>query len=371
MAKSRKRDRLMARDNRGGRTTLKEVAQAAGVSVAAVSKVLNGRGQNIRVGDDRAEVIREVASRLRYHPNALASSLRMSRTDTVGLIWESMQSIADGPLYYVYLLDGVSRMLFARHYRLTILPELPEGDSVRRIGDGRLDGAIWCKMPSDDEFIEALSHSQFKIVGMNCPAAPNGEYVSVTCDNEGGSELVVDHLYRLGHRKILFALDQGWETAPDAHARLTGFKSAMAKRGLCVESGDVVVWQIKQPEVAEWFTTQTSHTAIFAWHDGLASAILKQSKTAGIRVPEDLSVAGFDSTVFCDSTTPRLTSVRQPIIEMAECAAILLLGLIEDAQVTPTHIFPCTLDVRNSTSFPCEERAFHSQAEDIYHEAIS
>lgn len=343
---------------RNNSSTLKEVADAAGVSVAAVSKVLHGRGQNVRVSESRAIAIREAAEKLRYSPNALARSLRMNRTHTVGLIWVQMQRIASGPLYYVHLLDGVSHTLFQQHYRLTILPEIPEVNPVRSLSDGRLDGVIWCKMPDDPELLEELKHTPLKVVSLNSPTPsdPNA-FPSVRCDNESGVDLVVDHLVQLGHTKILFCLDEGWETAPDAHSRLAAFESAMARHGLPFGEADRVKFDIRNPQFGDWYWQQTGHTAAFAWHEGIAGSILASALEAGVRIPEDLSIVGFDSTLYCESTKPRLTAVKQPIVEMAETATQLLIDLIEgkNPQIF-SHVFPCTLDVRDSTAPPAPAR---------------
>jgi len=335
-------------------TTLREVAEAAGVSVSAVSKVLHGRGKNIRVSEATADVIRKAADQLRYHPNALARSLRMSRTQTIGLLWEHMQSIANGPLYYVHLLDGVSSELFRNHYRLTILPELPEGNPVRELNDGRLDGVIWCKMPDSEALRCELEHVPLKVVALN--SARPSESVSfpaVTCDNEGGARLVVNHLADLGHRHILFAFDEGWETAPDAHARFAGFRAALEERGLPFDDRSVVTWDIAKPQIKDWLATNPPHTAIFGWHEGIAGEILRGLAEAGVRVPYDISVVGFDSTLFCESTTPRLTAVRQPVREMAALAARLLIDLVEGRPVEQRDVvYPCSLDIRESTTHP-------------------
>lgn len=334
--------------------TLKAVAQEAGVSVSAVCKVLHGKGDSVRVSEGTAANIRDAAARLKYSPNALARSLRMSRTQTVGLIFENFGEIAAGPLYYVQLLDGVAGELFARHYRLTILPEVPRDSVAATLADGRLDGVIWCKMPKDPGVHLELSERSLPVVALNS-TPPTGSPIPhyVTCDNATGAELVVDHLYELGHRRILFAQEVGEEQTPDAQARLAGFQQAMAKRNRAVGPEDVVCWKTTAPEFQAWFAGEPSHTAIFAWNERLGGEILAQANRAGLRLPQDLSVVGFDSTRFCDSTAPRLTAVRQPVKQMAQRAARLLISLIEGESLdSSSFAFPCTLDIRESTTVP-------------------
>jgi LacI family transcriptional regulator len=329
------------------------------VSVASVSKVLHGRGKNIRVSEARAVTIREAAERLRYSPNALARSLRTSRTHTVGLVWEDMRSIADGPLYYVYLLDGVANTLFSQHYSLTILPELPGFQPIRSLSDGRLDGVIWCKMPQDPAIDEELSHSSLKVVALNALSPVSaGLYPVVNCDNRGGAALVVDHLVELGHRKILYACDSGWEHTPDAIARLDGLREAMHRHGLVFQAEDIVEWTDPSETFPDWYARNTGHTAIFGWQEAIAAKILVAAQVAGVSVPDELSVVGFDSTNFCESTIPRLTAVQQPIREMAALASQILLDLIEGQEPSQnSYSFPCKLDVRESTAPPAGSKA--------------
>jgi LacI family transcriptional regulator len=332
-------------------TTLKTVAEEAGVSISVVSKVLHGRGKNVRVGEETARHVRETAARLRYVPNGLARSLRMSRTNTVGLIFENFGQISAGPLFYVYLLDGVAQELFSRHFRLTILSEVDHERPLSSIEDGRLDGVIWCKLPGSEPSLDQLKQSSIPIVALNAPDhRVSLELVHVFCDNDGGAKLVVDHLVDLGHRRILFALERHEELTPDAQARLGGFLRAMQNVGLEVQADDVVVWSRDANEFNAWSAQTTDHTAIFAWNEGLGAAILDRAREQQIAVPSELSVVGFDSTRFCESTVPRLTAANQPIREMAAMAAQILLDQIEGKSPSIQDIrFACTLDVRDST----------------------
>lgn len=339
--------------------TLREVAKQAGVSTAAVSKVLHGRGKSVRVSSEKAAIIKQIAQDLQYRPNALARQLRSSRTHTVGLIFENFYGISDGPLYYTHLLDGAARVLFPQHFRITILPEIDHDDMLGSLGDGQLEGVIWCKLARDDEVVRLIHECPIPIVAMNTPAPVEPtEAVFVSCDNEGGIELAVDHLWKLGHRKILFVREEEEVSTPDCIARLNGFAEAMRRRGGEIAEADVATWDWRFDQMDDWAALPNRHTAILAWSERSGAQILKRAADLGISVPNELSVVGFDSTQYCETTKPRLTAVRQPIAEMAGHAAKTLLTMI--AGQTPPQLsfsFPCTLDVRDSTAPPLKVEA--------------
>lgn len=331
--------------------TMKQVAAHAGVSIAAVSKVLHGRGNNVRVSDSTAEAIRKAASELNYTPNLLARSLRMSRTHTVGLVFENFGEIAAGPLYYVHLLDGVASVLFRHHYRLTILSEVLPSEIPNLVGGGQLDGLIWCKIPDDQSLLNLLSEAETPVVALNSPSPlvdPAIPYIC--CDNEGGATLVAQHLANLGHKRIAFAKEIGEENTPDALSRLKGFQKAMRSLGLRFGESDIVTWRRESHEVGDWLKSNPEYTAIFAWNERLGAEILKRCDELDISVPGRISVVGFDSTQYCETTQPRMTAVRQPIHEMAATATKTLLSMLDgETPRAPCRQFACTLDVRDST----------------------
>lgn len=333
--------------------TIKEIAKEAGVSISLVSKVLHGRGGNVvRVSSETAQMVRETAQRLNYVPNGLARSLRMNRAENIGLIFENFGLISAGPLFYMDLLDGVAQELFSQHYRLTILPEV-DPTNPGTVADGRLDGVIWCKMPSSDDFVARIAEFPIPIVALNAPPPDHDlGLVFVSCDNRRGADLVVDHLVHLGHSRIAFVMEVLEESTPDAQARLQGFRDACLQRGLHCDEDDVFVWGSDAREFPTWFG-KTPHTAIFAWNEGIGAAILRQAKRAHISVPSEISVIGFDSTRFCETTRPRLTAVRQPIRDMATYAAKTLISHIEGHLPSVFNVtFPCSIDIRDSTAPP-------------------
>ena len=342
--------------------TIKDIANAAGVSKPAVSKVLHDSSSSIRVSKATADLIQKIAKDLGYVPNANARNLRSSKTQTVGLYFDDLAGIAAGPLYTTYLLDGVCRVLFPKHYRVALVAELDSGDAVQSVSDGRLDGLIWCRMVRDNRTLKLLNASPIPVVALtvlqqNMQLSEGhvhpGNVHFVHCDNKGGMQRAVDHLWNLGHRKILFLSEQQERNASDCADRLEGFKVAMQSHGRPVDEEDVLAWSWNLDEFHGWWGSRPQHTAIVCWSEGCAGRLLHQCKAHSVRVPSELSVVGFDSTHFCDTTKPPLTAVRQPIVEMASYAANVLLDLFDGKTVDHLHPeFPCPLDVRKSTAIP-------------------
>ncbi len=331
-------------------TTITEVAAEAGVSITSVSKVLHGSQASIRVSEATANHIRQVAQRLNYVPNANARSLRTRKSETIGLVFENLGHISDGPQFNVMLLDGIGRAVFDQHYRLTILTEIDYQDSVRQLGDGRLDGLVWCKLRPEPEILRQLEAAHIPCVVM-CAPPPSGLH-SLSffgCDNQGGAKALTKRMIELGHRRILFVLEEREEDTPDALARLAGVREALEEADLSLEAEDVVVWSYAADEFESWWRSKPPQTAVFAWNEGVAGNVLLQAARCGVDVPGQLSVVGFDSTQYCDSTRPRLTAVRQPVLQMATAAASHLFKLIQGEPLLPTDtVFPCSIDERES-----------------------
>ncbi|HVL38017.1 MAG TPA: LacI family DNA-binding transcriptional regulator [Fimbriimonadaceae bacterium] len=334
--------------------TIRDVAEAAGVSSMAVSKVLHGRGTNVRVSAETAEAIKRAASELRYQPNVLARSLRSRRTHTLGLIFNNFGRLAGGSQYMVQLLDGMTSAAFQAGYSLTICPKLAASDSVSLLNDGRFDGVVWGKVLQDDEMLEHLEHAPVPVVALHISHPTSlGRTSFVCCDNDGGLELAVDHLYRLGHRRIAFVADQENLDAQETRLRGDAFKKAMTRRNLSCSDTDVLCWHESGTDLVEYWRAGARHTALILKSEEMAGNVLGMARGLGIQVPEDLSIVGFDSSPYCEATTPRMTAIRQPIEQMASKAVQLLVDCIEGRADKGQHlVFPCGFDIRESTSRP-------------------
>ncbi len=336
--------------SRSSNVTLKEVADRAGVSVAAVSKVLHGRGESVRVGKEKAKIIKEVASEMQYVPNGLARSLRTNRTFNIGLVFENFGAITEGR-FYVELLDGAAQELFKNKFRLTILPEVDRERPLDMVGDGLLDGVIWCKFPDSADVVEILHRSPVAFVALHArPTEDRAKMAYVSCDNFGGAKLAVQHLVEKGHRQILFVHESGEQFVPDAQARFSGFVEGCFENEIPCTEDNVVVWERDMNQFESWVRTKPEHTAMLVWNERSAAVILDRAKQLGISIPDQLSVIGFDSTPFSETTTPKLTCVHQPIREMAVAAVQLLINQINSQVPAIDKEFETRLDIRETTA---------------------
>ncbi|MFZ4507001.1 MAG: LacI family DNA-binding transcriptional regulator [Fimbriimonas sp.] len=328
--------------------TIHDVARASGVSTAAVSKVLHGAGKTVRVSEVRAALIRETADRLNYRPNSVARNLRGRKTGAVGLVFEHFGTIAQGPRYYAHLLDGIGQVLYANQFRLTILPDMSNEDLLSALSDGQLEGVVWCKLALDPALLALIEQCPIPIVAMNaghCDQMLTASFVG--CDNDAGIELAVEHLWELGHRKIAFANEVEEEKTPDCVARREAFVRSLQERGV---GATMLAWDWHAYDFQLWMNSKPPETALICWTEALAGRVLLRSTEAGIRIPDQLSVVGFDSTDYCDTTTPKLSAIRQPIVEMAKQAATKVLNHIQGDLDHSSIIFPCEFDRRESTS---------------------
>lgn len=333
--------------------TLSEIAKAAGVSQSVVSKVLHNAKTSVRVSDLRATQIRRIAEEMGYVPNSLARSLRTTKTQTIGVVFQDLAGIGQGLLYITYLLEGISQVAFPE-YRITMIAHVDPIKASEALWDGRVDGVIWCHLVRDEETEARMRKAAIPIVALAAPSKLEVENTTfVRCDNEEGMRLAVEHLHGLGHRKFLFVRERQEETTSDCVDRLDGVKRALEDLGCPLGQDDVKSWSWDLNEFENWWQSAPPNTAIVCWTERCAGAFLRQCERFGVAVPERLSVVGFDSTHFCEATRPRLTAVRQPVVEMASFATQTLLdrisGLVPSQR---TYSFPCSLDIRESTARP-------------------
>lgn len=341
--------------------TLKDVANLAKVTPPVVSRVLHNKSTSVRVSAATAERVRQAAEQLGYRVNVMARNFRAQQTRTLGVLNGqgiiTRPTFAMGPRYFASLMDGIVEGAFRQNYSVTLCPLLLGEHPEEGMRDGRFDGLIWYSITPSDEVKQALLKCQIPLVIVHAHVAEfGGLYPTVICDNAQGIGLAVDHLIELGHRRIGFAVE-GDALNVESLERLAGFKSHMNRHKLPITDTDILDIRKDREEFHRYLSKGPIHTALIVHADGLASEFITKSSTYGIRIPEDLSIIGFDSTGFCDELRPRLTSVSQPLFDIGWKAAEQLLLSISGGQPDPLElVVPCGLDVRGSTMSACLKR---------------
>jgi LacI family transcriptional regulator len=336
------------------KTTIRDIAEAAGVSAMAVSAVLNGTGKNVKVSAEKADLIRRIALELRYRPNHLARSFRSQRTNMVAVVFQHLDRLGEEKPYYPQLLNGVMAALFPVDCSLALCPKLILGSDTGSISDGRFDGVLWCRPDIDAISVEAIQSSSVPVVMMHAPPGSIPGIPTFCVDNDSAMRAVVKHLKGLGHQRLAFVIDPVNEHTMEGCARRDAFLTASLASGL---APDVLVWDEECRDAAT-YKNNAAHTALVCFSDTLAGRVLAACQRDGVSVPNDVSVVGFDSSSFCEGTKPRLTSVNQPVEWMAFQATTHLLDLIRErlegtpSAPTVSSIYDCGLDVRDSTAPP-------------------
>lgn len=344
------------------KSTIRDVARAAGVSAMAVSKVLHGTGQNVRVSKQTAEKIRDAAAELKYQPNAFARNLKAGKTNTVGVVLQHFSGFVEGNPYFPQLFNGIVSALFPANYTLALCPKLVQDGDMGAMLDGRFDGVLWARPDFTEANVETLRHAHVPLVMLHAPPG-SAEGISTFCaDNPHALQTAVDHLIDLGHASCTFVNNLVDSHTAEGRSRSEAFLAAVQARGI---HGELFEWDETPSSLEDWIRKSSSITNIICFSDTLAGRVLTACQSFGLRVPDDISVVGFDSSTFCDLTTPKLTSVFQPVEKIAFEATTHLLKLIELQEKgvqgfthSPT-LYSCGLDVRESTARPSPKKRTH------------
>lgn len=332
--------------------TLKTLAAHLGLSRGTISLVLNSAPGSEAIPAATKERIFLAAKQLKYKPNYFARYLNIRRSYLIGVLATSL-----GEGYDSALLAGIERHLIKSEYVYFVASHLWSKAIIRRTLKTLTErGAEGLILINTDPPAEADTEMPSITIGAGELRAGLSR---ISIDNGAGARLVMEHLVNLGHRKIAFM--RGHRDSLDTEERWKGSLAAAADLGVSVDLAlTVQLERISQSEVAgteegylaakELLKKKSKFTALVAFNDMSAVGALNAFKKAGIRVPEDLSVVGFDDISLASSTTPQLTTVRQPLVQMGEMAATILLKQIEEGTrpVAHTRIRP-RLIVRDST----------------------
>ena len=326
--------------------TIKEVAREAQVSVATVSRVFNEKGP---VRDETRQRILEVAARLGYSPNPAARSLSTRKTGTIGVLLPDLYGE-----FFSEVIRGLDLAARRSGYHILVSSshsDRSEVEAVLRTLRGRVDGLIVMSPEADAVTLQANLPGTLPIVLLNA-RAQGSAFDSINLDNYGGAVAMVRHLAGLGHSRIAHV--QGAPGNNDALERLAGYRDTMRflfkdwteelelSGDFSEESGDRAGREI--------LNMRPRPTAVFAANDAMAIGLLHAFQIAGVRVPEEISVAGFDDIPIARFLTPPLTTVGVAIADLGAKAIQRLLEVMErgESRESQHEVLPTTLVVRGS-----------------------
>lgn len=331
-----------------GRATIRDIADLAGVSIATVSRVLNDRPD---VAPGTREQVLQVVREHGFQTNRGARALSSGRTGIVGLTLPLVNDSYFGPI-----LSGASEALYEQDMRIMLSPTLHEHDRevtlMDRLTHGATDGAILILPEESTDELKHLQETSFPFVVVDPREAPPDGIPCVSAMHAAGAKAATEHLLELGHRRIgAIGGQPGWYANDE---RMIGFRAALAAARQLPDPDLILYsdWSIATGEQAaeELLARPEPPTAIFAFNDNAAIGTLNAARRRGLRVPEDLSVVGFDDTFQATIVTPQLTTVRQPLAELGRLGVSLLMRLVEGQRLDALRIeLATTLVVREST----------------------
>ncbi|HVF95043.1 MAG TPA: LacI family DNA-binding transcriptional regulator [Sphingomonas sp.] len=329
------------------RATIVDVARDAGVSSKTVSRVFNGEPH---VRDDVKRRVRAAADALDYHPNMMARALVRQRSHLIGLVYEN-----PSPSYVVDLQKGVLHRLRNERYRLVVIP-VPSvadhaGEVIGLLRSAALDGVVLAPPASDNSrILDDLTSAGIRFARIaptrRIEAGPSNLIDDVTAARE-----IAEHVIGLGHRDI--GIIKGDPTHASAEARLLGYSQALHAAGLPMRldriEGGMFTRESGYDAARRLLLRADRPTAILAQNDDMAVGALIAAREIGLSVPDDLSLVGFDDSEVSRIAWPAITTVRQPVFDMAFAAADMVVAALEGEPVAARRDHRHELVIRQSS----------------------
>lgn len=322
--------------------TLKDVAKETGLTVTTVSRVLNNRGY---ISDETRKKVNDAMKKLNYHPNEVARSLTKKSSNTIGVIVPHIRHP-----YFAELISSLETYSYRRGYKIILCNSHEEREREKEYlemcSSNRVAGIILCSgTVSIDEF-----------QGSNIPLITVERYLengtaSVECDNKEGGILAAKYLIGKGCKNLLH-FSGVHDNAMPADMRAEGFIQECEQNGIVHKEVATSAYQYNHLEYHEFIDTVLSENpdidGIFASSDLIAAQILQGCYKRGIKVPEDIHLVGFDDVNISFLTTPRITTIHQPIKEMAKLAVNMIIDATEGKVVPKRTLLPVALVERET-----------------------
>jgi len=341
-------------------STMQEVATKAGVSKATVSRVLSGKGY---VSQQTKDQVFKAIEEAGYRPNLLARNLATSKSMCIGLVVTN--TLYNGP-YFNELISQAAKKLDACGRQLLLVDGKNSADEERAaiefLRDLRCDGIIiYPRFLSGDELDSIIDNDKKPVMVVNRKLRKHQSHC-IFCDHKGSSFHATEYLINQGHRKIAFIT--GSLDSPTATERLAGYKAALTAYKLPVEEALIVPgkWSPASGAKAVETLLQTgvSFSALLASNDEMAIGAMKALSLAALRVPEEVSLIGFDNIPTAPWLNPALSSVKDPVSEMVNEVIAQIISMLDGGTLVKENGFVSELIIRDSVStgpFPLVPRA--------------
>lgn len=311
-------------------SSIKDVALSAGVSPAAVSLVLNDKGKG-QISEENQKRILEAAKKLNYRPSEIARSLLRKKSKILDLIIPAGDSIFS-TFFFLQIVNGIWKIVQQRGYKLILNlnePSRIEMEKKTGLFEGTYtDGSLVLVDHDDPELIVSLKEKENPFVLIN---TLNKKLDCVTVDYEEGALRAVEHLIKLGHKNICCI--RGDLLIESDRQRLAGYKKALKKYNLNLDENLIVNGSFSEQKsfeaIARLLNEKVSFSAVFAVSDIMAIGAMEAVSEAGLNVPGDIAVVGFDDIILSTYVKPSLTTIKIPMVEIGEIAAKTLIDRIE------------------------------------------
>jgi DNA-binding LacI/PurR family transcriptional regulator len=327
------------------------VAKLAGVSRTTVSFVLNNV-PGVKITEETRQRVLEAARELNYYPTAAARSLASGKTRRIGLILGEGQERLAADAFLPTFLQGVTASVHRRGYLLML--QLAEDVAsheayMRLIREQQVDGLILSGPRSDDPLLSELAEDQFPLILHG--RLDDCDLPCVDVDNKAGAYQAVMHLIDLGHQRIGFISNAPFSYS-GAQDRFAGYRQALTEHDLPLEDRLIRMGEFLpetgQAAMEELLALPQRPTAVFAASDVVAIGAMSAIQAAGLRIPDDLAVVGFDDIFLAAHTQPPLTTIRVPAYGLGWTAAEVLISLIEGEEEVSAVTLDTELVIRDS-----------------------
>lgn len=334
--------------------TIFDVAKEAGVSKSTVSRVVN---HDERVKDDTRAAVEAAIEKLNYSPSFMARAIRTRKTNTIAFMVPEYSNI-----FYTEMFRGVEDVALKHGYMVLVCNTerhvMSEVEYAQELLKRNIDGIIYNTYRMNDEMAEYLHHAEKKIpiVYMNKATGSDLDAPHVYTDGLSSTKSAVEYLYRKGKRKIGYVLNS--EDISIIEERFYGYQEGLEACGL--QKNEKWIYRVRREyepdyiklgrDAAKYYLSLAERPdAVLTAIDMIGIGCVKEFQASGIKMPEDISVIGFDNVFLSELIDPALTTIGQPIREMGQAAAEILISVLEGKEHRNTVVFEGKLIVRETT----------------------